>query len=1044
MSNSFTTYTRSTLLSNKLREIVGTVQSHISPLGSSQYQTFDEALAAVYGALNEFYQNIDEPIFVPQDATYRLDPEKDRYNKNFNAIASDLAVLFNEFENLEDVVLGGFNFMVSRTNRLKGRLKQAASRLGDFFLYSSIRANNYVFVSDSFTNLERVESRSPLLKEPDELEINQEEGIVTLPIDTSFAGQKIIPKANPVINANSNGVVGNNQEYAAVVNYDISKIQDYNADTWFEYERVLNVDDGTPLTLDFTINLGTTDIVNFIRINPNNFGAKTELEVLSIETSADGNKYESVNSTLLAPDLVDPDDNTLLIAPSTSKYAGQGLYSFLPRKVRYIRIALKQSTPFAITTYSGQRKWRYAIGIRDVHIEKRKYKEKGELISKTYSFTSPVRKLVLETEQLPSVEMLDQAGTLALAKLTHSVSPDNGISWHQIRPKISVGDANVVQGIPELLDFNGVAPGTITTKSPISSLRYKLHLERNTEAFTDSNSSFEQKDLDVTELHQTPTTTPFNISLQKTPIDGTVKIIDPFLGSRGLEKHRYTLRPGNSDEVRIILPWGRIYPELSKEYNSGWKTVETSPLNVVVDGFPWTQGRLSSAGADDTYYQVNAENGKLQLGNGVHGKAPTSSSRIEVYLDEERLYPSADAAHIAKFKYPVAPDPKEIEVYFIDQLKSKTVVLAKGAKVHRLDPAISGTIIFSDQTVFSSMETFVDGSVELTSPGQYSVDTENGVVYSYSATISTGDTSVSYQYTPRTKLKSTDYSFVDSGGVTNAISIVPSAWRTLAPFTPETIPTGVKHFGVAHLAIAKGSLKFAGTNASTVFSKEIPFIDGRMELSGATRTTEKLAALTGSGAVTISLSLQIASDTNLGVSFTNSDVFVEEQDTVGAVTSPGDYYIYRTAGNPRVVVYISAAVSDPGYISYYYTDANADLSGVYSVNYETGEIFTYTATISGLTVDYRYTDFRVRYPIARLVSSDDYEVDAKNKTVVIADREIANKHTVERASSDRDYYRVSYKYTYTPTTNVSEYRDFFTPVVASYKLKIVPENRLAF
>jgi hypothetical protein len=40
-----------------------------------------------------------------------------------------------------------------------------------------------------------------------------------------------------------------------------------------------------------TVNLGDKKVINFIRLNPNNFGTKTQVKIENIETSIDGKRF---------------------------------------------------------------------------------------------------------------------------------------------------------------------------------------------------------------------------------------------------------------------------------------------------------------------------------------------------------------------------------------------------------------------------------------------------------------------------------------------------------------------------------------------------------------------------------------------------------------------------------------------------------------------------------------------------------------------------------------------------------------------------------
>lgn len=1050
--NSLTTPIESALLSGKLRVLADKLKAASNPYGSSEYQTLEELLQGAYKIISTFYKDLSSPVFKnDKPAIKYTDPDPEDYTEVFEQINMDIEVIFAEFENLESVLLGNFNYMVSRLNRLMGRLKQASSRLGDFYLYSKDTDRRWTFFTDSFANLERIEVNSPLLQ-LDQLEIHQDEGLLTLPLDAGK--QKLIQiSETPVINSNSNGIPGNNYEPGATSQTDIKKILDYNSDTWFEYERVLEVEDNVPLILDFTVNIGKTEIVNFIRINPNNFGTKTELEVQSIQTSVDGKTYYDIKECILASDLVKTDRFSL--APSTSKYAGQGVYSFVPRKARFVRFCLRQSTAYPIFNSKGKQLLRYAIGIRDIYLEARPYKESGELISKAFETSDPIRKILLISNQDPEPTYSSPFGTIE-----HFVSPDNGVSWLPIRPRDSDGNSDTTQDISELIDFNGVDKNTVATNAPVTSLRYKVKMKRNGQAFAtgalDADSSKARTAI-ATELYDTPSATPLEFVLQHEPIDGTVTVIDPCLGSRGLADYRYSTRtPQGGDTLKIRLPWRPLQRKLVKTWaSSKWHLDEQIAARIYVDGIEWSQGKISGASTTSKYFQLDHNNGILEFGGetdgsgGTVGKAVPGGALVEVCFDEERLFPSSDTSHLAELEYSVASDSEEVEVYQVDKATVKTIVLDKGAKVHRLLPNLDSTysVKFSDIAgcFVSEITPYVDGSVELTGTGEYSVDYENGIVYSYDRSKPDADTSCTFQYFPRTKLPSDGFSFEEGVDVSHSISISQAYWKTQSPDYPEAIPASVKYFNLANLSIVEDSLIFAGTGYSSVFSKEVAFVDGRTELLGVLKATEKLNPITvvAPGVQTITLRLRISSATDLDVGFSNKTAFASERSDPAEVTVPGRYYIYRTPTNPRVIVYLSSSVADPGTITYYYEDPNSDLSGAYSVNYDTGEVYTRAATTSGLTVTYRYSDYRVRYPIARQISPDDFTVDTKNKKVTLKDREIFKKSNVEKSSTKKEYYRITYKYIPTIDQDIKDLETFWTPSQIDYTIKAITESKLA-
>lgn len=1053
-SNLQTAVVQSDLLRNKLGQAVLKLQAAASANGTNvALPTLESVLNEATKILSQFFKQLSEPSYKPVEVAVDSPPNFEDFNQNANGIADDLHVIFDEFENLESVILGNFNYMISKINNLNGKLKGISSSLGDFILYSNSTTKDAIFFADSFSNLSRIEINSPLLNK-EQCEVDQVEGIVTLPINRG-AQVPIIIKELPVINSSSNGRLGNQEQLNAALNGDIGVILDDNADTWFEYERVVTQDDGIPLLLDMTINLGESRIINFIRINPNNFGTRTQVEILAIDSSIDGHDFVSIKDDIpIAGFIAEDEDNVFVLAPSTNKYAGQGWYSFTPRKAKYVRLALRQSTPYIITTAESIQKTRYAIGVRDIVIAALPYKNEGELISVEYPSLDEIRKVVLLSSQNP-----DASTTSSLVSIDHFVSPDNGITWQQIRAINSDGLANSQQTISELIDFNGVSRDSVVTEGDVVSLRYRAVMKRNTDAFTKDNSELAQTLAFNTELHTPPTTTPFEFKLQQVPIEETIRLIDPQFGSRGKEKAKYKIATGNANKQIILLPFTPLKRDQQKIFSGGkWNLEDLDPQTVYVDGQVWLRNLSTSSISTAKSYSLNFEEARLEFGDGVVGKAVPTGATISMTLSEERLFPSRGDDHVALLDYPTSSDKKQVEISILYPSKLDTLVLKKGAKRYVLKPdIINNSLVFSDSVIFDPAEekTFIDGSTEFTGgAGNWSVDYTNGILYSYSTTDESDDTTVTYYYYPRTIIAEDDWEFVDAEeGIGNAISINDNAYQTFVADT-YTIPDSIKYFNLPDFAIVKGTVQFLDLNTEetpTALSQEIQFIDGRSELLGVIRTAEQLASITGvtPGEVrAIPFSVKISSDVGFSVTFTNTDIFKIEKGSLGAVTTPGDYYIDRAA-SPTGTIHIKLDddVDEPGNVYYYYIDPQANLVGRYSINYNTGEVFTYSSTTSldGITVDYQFTNYKIKYDVARLIPNDDWIFSDQKLTIKdteilrnIRTPQVLGSQTVSTAK----YYQVSYQYVASTRADVAELEPYFSPVLKNYALKVITQNRL--
>jgi hypothetical protein len=123
----------SKILQTKLGLSTQRLQAQASSTGSgTSLATQEQLVTEAIKVLSEFYHYLSEPGFQPQNPLADIEPSPADYNKNFQAIADDLETVFVEFENIESVILGNFNYMVSRLNKLNGKMKAVSSLLGDY------------------------------------------------------------------------------------------------------------------------------------------------------------------------------------------------------------------------------------------------------------------------------------------------------------------------------------------------------------------------------------------------------------------------------------------------------------------------------------------------------------------------------------------------------------------------------------------------------------------------------------------------------------------------------------------------------------------------------------------------------------------------------------------------------------------------------------------------------------------------------------------------------------------------------------------------
>lgn len=799
---------QSTLLKNKLANLSKKLQLSIR---SGVLQTKEQYLLEAARIVTQFYKDLTEPTLEEVDVRPDDLPDPDLYNNLWQTLIDDLSIIFTEMENIESLTLANFNFITTETNRLVSRLKTVSSKLGDYILYSSNPTKDALFFKDSFNDLSKIDVNSSLLNK-EQCNIDQAQGIITLPIDTNNT-TSITIKTVPTINPNSNGVIGNNQEIGKAYNGNLNVLLDNNPDTWFEYERVTsrNVDNKDPLILDMVINLDSEEIVNFIRVNPNNFGTKTVIKINTIETSLDGQTYTSIKEDIPTANFTgEIEEETFTLAPSTSKFAGQGLYSFSPRKIKYVHLIFQQDEPYVISTNIGDR-LRYAIGIRDIDIKSITYLSDGEIISKPFETIDEIRKVLVNTNQFP-------LQVSELGKIQFFLSPDDGATWHEIRPQ-EVGNISGQVGVPNILEFNSISNSSITTAVPVKSLRVKTKLSRTDENFVEGSSSFNKKIETIAETHQIPTNSPFELELEKAPVNGSVILVDPIYGSRGLEDFPYFIgfTGENISQQKYTLPFKTLPRPLEKTLVSGiyhtTETIASDWIHVEVGGEEWNQID------DDTYtsgniYNLDINTGYLTFGNLIGGDTPAVNAPITMWMEPERLYPTADNNdHKAKLAFTASNNKNNMTIQRYAPIETITnEIISRNSTVIKLKNKniVSYTGITS---VFGggNQETYRNGRDELVTDASWSIDTEHGIVYLKTPTSRTTEITVSYTYQPIFTLSTEEWDWGTTSLLRDSISIKEDAWKTNLvedESLSAAIITNATSFDLSHLSIVEDSVTF--------------------------------------------------------------------------------------------------------------------------------------------------------------------------------------------------------------------------------------------
>jgi len=986
-NNDYLKKVSSTILEQKLTVIRNELSSAYSQ-GTIETKA---ALMSELARLVKVYLDEDSTAFFsPKKVRANTLPDPAKFNEILKAITDDLTVLFAESEVLEGLIINSFNTVVLKLGQLDYRLQAVYSKLADYILFASDRSSDVLYFKESFSSMTGMNPTSSALK-GNFCDINLQEGIATLDIregDTPLATPNSVR-----INAASNGVAGNNQEIGAQRRDDLQAITDNDPSTWYEYEKVVKsiaINDA-PLILDMSLIYDSPKIINRVYLDPINFGTIKYPEIVSIDTSLDGSTWSSIKDDLSVADfLADDPENIFLLSPAASRYRGTGCWTFTPRKVKFVRIVIKQRYPHLISTPIGKQ-YRYAIGLRTINVYGYKFESSSQLISKRIDFGAPIDKVVLTSAQTPIAES-------SLAGIDHFVSPDDGQTWYQISPKDFESSD---QSTPRLLNFNNSESNSINTSQDVTSLTYKAELYRNSDAFSKGGKNEVEKP--ISEVFAIPTRNPYTIDLSEKPVQDSVTIIDPVFGGRGKDEvfFQTSVIRSTAPNISFVLPWadvshGGILPALDKI--SGWRKYEdsgatmsgvyqvdrTQQESLYVDGRKWDKVNnltVSGIGSTSKVYSLNYRTGAVTFGDSTNGEKPASGATATLKLKEERLAPSSFVPHKSVLDFASDGVQENVNLYRYDEnVIVSNIVLKAGEREHKIYS--DGRIVYDEEITLSGILSsvdpggylaselvFKDGYVEFIealygsiTPGQeynldsetegyYSVDYEHGTLYTSAPIAGSQKTMVTFEATPVYKLLDTEWYFYNN--LSNTIIVNDAAYTTKdeLAYSIPIILSGehrlvLPDFSIAHGVTFNETVSGAQVDSEyRTFRKEVPYIDGDTEFKGALVTSTQdilgVTEYTDTNIAYFSLLNPLYSVTDAPPYFSDTSFFNNRESSLGAVSALGDWYYESTS--QRIYFYkgvLSVSSLNAGQIGYQYTDPTSDDWGLYSIDYKKGVIYT--------------------------------------------------------------------------------------------------------
>lgn len=986
---------------------------------------------------------------------------EESFNLMLLGIYNEALYLIEAVKKTGSVIESNFNFAVSEINRTLAGIKYCQQQLGIYSLYAT-NFGNSLFFGETFSTRNNIESGSSLLA-VEECNIDLVEGTVSLPV----LEEKKLTIASVTLSDNSNGVLGNNIEANTPIRGNIKSLYDGNADTWTEFERVIESEDKFGLKIELRIVLEGVNVVNGLRVVPVNLGGRSPVSISSVEVSTDGLSWISLKDDIRVADFLDetPEDRFHL-SPHTGKFSGEFSVTFAPRFVKFVRLKMFQSSSFSILDVSGNTRLRYAIGLREIDVLSRSYAASGEIVSSPITFSRAISAVGVNSLIDPPLLPED------VGKAEYFVSYNDGASWDKV---VTLDDASTL--VPEI-SF----PPADTT-----SLRYKILISKDEAAFA---AAEEQSLLFTREIFSWPDVRPFTVNLRNAPKEDTVVVYDPELSAVGYSYPRLPIGKGVLSKLGIDSSGDSTH----REFNSILKLrvpildiKDPATVNCYINGFQWTRKTsLSGSTALSQHYilQRNSEDKawEFQFGNGdpaaPKGAIPSPTDEIAITFDEESLsLKGAAPPYTASFKYPSDGEKDNTTIYFsgsshtvptedipggvtsfqlqdypLATLSSNPLITisvrdSNGVLVDQSSPT-SPSSPYGGLTAFSEYKTFVDGSTELTDPGDWTVDVVNGRVYVESTRVTPTDyiSSASYIWKEDIYLSDEDWDFVD--GDTSKVQIYESGYHVIDRTESKALTSSNKSVSLAYSGIVPKSLRVEEGTFGSYRPFEVPFIDGTKEFKSAAGIQDEenpaITSAVGSGSGLYIAKFQLTHYqtflASAGVSI-DSDVFTADNEKTfvdgdNEFSSDGNWSVdyLGTGSDGKAYIYLARTSSfslDEADItvSYRYQDPyiSERLKGGYSVDMLNGVVFFASSPANGTwKISYKNAPYKARYIISVPLKKDkDYRIDGSSIRVLTG-----NEFFTQREKK----LGVSYKYSVTDRSR-EELAPYFSPLLRAIAIR---------
>lgn len=900
--------------------------------------TFEQRLLVEAQAVSVFEELLNLSLNL-QDVQAGQHPELFEFQETYDVYGHLLRINMAKLRSLAELFLQHFNSQQLQLLELMGKLKRIKQKQASLNLWSDDKAK--FVLADHFLNLDWI---GTAFTSATAAEVDSTQGLLTLPVRNRV--QVAVTKTR--VGSGSNGQPGNSDEVVTTNNTNPDFAVNGDPNNWFEYERL----DAGPLELVYVLELGKGEIVNHLQITPLNLGGSYGFEVENITFTTSGGGTKRLDE--LVSGAFDDDFYTVKSLGADTSWN----ISFLPVVAKAISIKFVQRNPYQIEVATTDNRTvlrdRWAVALKEVRAFRLEYEQSGGINSTEREYPSGLY------AALPFTDVWPRRPELFNACL--EVSLDGGQTWEE--------STNLDDGIGSTILLDGEA-GTFL---------WRMTLERD-DAALDNITNFVQEESSVKTVQGALRTvsrfqSPANIPLREKPKAGEVFVLQPRLGRRGDRFDTVFIGEGTGQEISFELPFSVVENGLDPD-----------DMKIYVDR------RLYDYQPDDTVLAAGEWTFSDDFQEIVFSSDLPTGSRVFAVFDEEKMnfVEEADGFY------------HTMEMLF-DPEKDNIVI-------HGLprEPRRSTRILPRDKTVFSlGFKNLIDESFSLTSStavtytevetrgevistaNTYFIDYVNGVMW-LNAAFGSDVVRASFTHMSPARVRNENFEVWYDGLRPAGVRIATDAFE--ATKATDTIGSVLnKRMNVLTGEYARRTNNFVGVGTARQLSydnivrdsvivsdgllgttekpEEVTFIDGKTEFLGLmemnTEITGALTASTGTSYVTFTLAAGALWYSDFEVIFDDASVFATVSGSATAVQSgaAGDYFVAED-GLVTVNVGLDGTLTSGVGIVYYYQDPNFDPANKFSVDYREGVLYSDTTQISGSTVTYKASSYKVAYNIAQ-------------------------------------------------------------------------------